>query len=82
VETYDAEKAGTIELDPAARQTLADPLAKLEHVDSDKRKAAAAATQIQALQEESSAKHKCVGSLLSLGAAKRLGRLAKPCWQP
>ena len=47
-----------MELDPSARDALADPFAKLEHVGTDKRKAAATFTQIQALQEDSSTKHK------------------------
>ncbi|KAI3438311.1 hypothetical protein D9Q98_000745 [Chlorella vulgaris] len=58
VESYDAEEAGTVELDPSARDALADPFAKLEHVDTDKRKAAATFTRIQELQEDSSVKHK------------------------
>ena len=58
VETYDAEAAGTVELDPAAREALADPFAQLEHVDGDKRRAAATHAQIQALQDDSSAKRK------------------------
>jgi hypothetical protein len=58
VEAYDAEAAGTVELDPAARDALADPFAKLEHVDGDKRRATATHTHIQALQEDSSAKTK------------------------
>ena len=60
METFDAEAAGTVELDPSARDALADPFAKLEHVDSDKRRAAATYTQIAALQEDSTAKHKWV----------------------
>lgn len=79
METYEAEQAGTIELDPAAREMLADPLAKLEHVDNDKRKAAASASQIQALRDESSLKHKYVAGMLSQGVTSEAGQ---PCLQP
>ena len=59
VESFDAEKAGTVELDPSKRDALdADPLARLEHSGEDKRKALATFTQIAALQEDSEAKHK------------------------
>lgn len=58
VEDFDAEKAGTIELDPSARDALADPFAKLEHTDTDKRRAMATYTQIETLQDESLAKYK------------------------
>ncbi|PRW57360.1 Coiled-coil domain-containing 130 [Chlorella sorokiniana] len=59
VESFDAEKAGTVELDPSKRDQLdADPLARLEHSGEDKRKALATYTQIAALQEDSTAKHK------------------------
>ncbi len=59
VESFDAEQAGTVELDPSKREALdADPLARLEHSGEDKRKALATYTQIAALQEDSAAKHK------------------------
>lgn len=59
MESFDAEKAGTIELDPSKRDVLdADPLARLEHSGEDKRKALATYTQIAALEEDSKAKHK------------------------
>lgn len=59
VESFDAEAAGTVELDPSKRDVLdADPLARLEHSGEDKRKALATYTQVAALQEDSEAKHK------------------------
>jgi hypothetical protein len=58
VESFDAEAAGTVELDPSAREKLEDPFAKLEHADSDKRRAVATYTQIESLQDDSIAKHK------------------------
>lgn len=67
MESFDAEKAGTIELDPAARDKLSDPLAALEHGGEDKRRAVATFTQVQALQEESKARHKCVAAGAALG---------------
>lgn len=60
VESFDAEKAGTVELESAEERDkrAADPFAKLEHGDEDKRRAMATFTQIAALQEESGAKHR------------------------
>ena len=59
VESYDAEAAGTVELDPSERDARqADAFAKLEHGEGDKSKAAATYTQITELQQDSVAKYK------------------------
>lgn len=60
VESFDAKKAGTVELESAEERDkrAADPFAQLEHGGEDKRRALATFTQIAALQEESGAKHR------------------------
>ena len=63
VESFDAKKAGTVELESAEERDkrAADPFAQLEHGGEDKRRALATFTQIAALQEESGAKHRWAG---------------------
>ena len=59
VEAFDAEAAGTVELDPEGRAAkLADPFSKLEHADEDKARARRTHAEIAALREDAEAKHK------------------------
>ncbi len=73
VESFDAEKAGTVELESAEERDkrAADPFAKLEHGGEDKQRALATFTQITALQEESGAKHRCAASKVVHQSATR-----------
>lgn len=73
VESFDAEKAGTVELESAEERDkrAADPFAKLEHGGEDKQRALATFTQIAALQEESGAKHRCAASKVVHQSATR-----------
>ncbi len=59
MEAFDAEAAGTAELDPEARAAkLADPFSRLEHVDEDKQRARETHQQISALRQEAEEKHR------------------------
>lgn len=60
VESFNAEAAGTLELDSAAERhaVLADPLARLEHVGLDQARASEARAMVGALRRDSTARYK------------------------
>jgi hypothetical protein len=60
VEAFDAEAAGTAELDPEGRAArLADPFSRLEHEDEDKLRARQMHQQISTLRQDAEDKHRC-----------------------
>lgn len=59
IEHYDAESAGTLELDSEERRSkISDPFFKLEHLDEDKIRAQQAHKRISSLRQDSEAKHR------------------------